>query len=141
MAQYAKLENNQLTPFIEGSTVKIGETLVTNPSIEMLESEGYKEVIHTDGDTGVYEDGNYIIVETPKYIPKVLTADDQREIAYNVEPVIEWNGALKTCDFIRGLMVTYKEIEAYEKVVVVKALWMAGREAIQRRYPSIEENI
>ena len=62
---HAKLNNGQLTYFTIGETLQIGESLVTNPSIEMIESIGYKEVIHSEGDRGVVEDGNYIIIETP----------------------------------------------------------------------------
>ena len=135
---HAKLNNGQLTYFTVGETLQIGDSLVTNPSIEMIESIGYKEVIHSEGDKGVYEDGNYIIIETPLpvIIPEiVLTPDEQREKAYENEPIIEWDGKLRTCDFIRGLVRTYELLGNTEKVDQLITLWLEGREVIQLKYP------
>ena len=135
---HAKLNNGQLTYFTVGETLQIGESLVTNPSIEMIESIGYKEVIHSEGDRGVVEDGNYIIIETPVpvIIPEVvLTPEEMREKAYETEPVIECEGKLKTCDFIRGLVRTYELLGNTEKVEQLIALWLVAREEITLKYP------
>lgn len=132
----AKLTNGQLTYYTEGSTIQIGENLVTNPNEDMLAQEGYKEVIYHVGNGGTYIDGDFIIIETPapEPIPE-LTADEKREQAYENEPVIMWDGKLRTCDFIRGLIRTYELLADTEKVDQLIVLWLAGREEIKTKYP------
>ena len=133
---HAKLINNQLVPFTVGETLLIGDRLITNPSIEAIETIGYKEVIYHDGNNGMYYEDNYLIVETPIPIPApVLTPEEQREIAYANELIIEWDGKLRTCDFIRGLVRTYELLSDTAKVEQLIVLWLAGREAIQSKYP------
>jgi len=131
----AKLTNGQLTYFTEGSTVQIGENLVTNPTDEMLESEGYKEVIYNEGNGGTYEDGNFIIIETPA--PTPTPPAELRERAYESEPVIMWDGKLRSCDFVRGLIRTYELLADTVKVEELIVLWLAGREEIKTKYPEI----
>lgn len=134
---YAKLTNGQLRYFTEGETIMIGETLVTNPGIEMLEAEGYKEVIHAEGNGGVYEDGNYIIIETPAPIPPpVLTPAQQREKAYREDKIIEWHGEMLTCDEARlNRMSAYYYSGQTEKLAQLQQLWLDARESIQMQYP------
>lgn len=135
---YAKLNNGQLTYFTVGETLQIGESLVTNPSIEMIESIGYKEVIHSEGDRGVYEDGNYIIIETPSPTPPpVLTPTQERERAYREDKVIEWQGELLTCDEARlNRMSAYYYSGQTEKLAQLQQLWLEARESIQNKYPN-----
>lgn len=133
---HAKLENGKLTYFTVGETMMIGETLVTNPSIEQIESIGYKEIIHADGDRGIVEDGNYIIIETPVYVPPVLTPVQQREQAYKTDKIIEWQGEMLTCDEARlNRMSAYSYSGQTEKLGQLQELWMAARESIQLKYP------
>jgi len=131
----AKLTNGQLTYFTEGSTVQIGENLVTNPTDEMLESEGYKEVIYNEGNGGTYEDGNFIIIETPA--PTPIPPAELRERAYENEPIIMWDGKLRSCDFVRGLIRTYELLADTVKVEELIVLWLAGREEIKTKYPEV----
>lgn len=137
---HAKLNNGKLTYFTVGETMMIGETLVTNPSIEQIESIGYKEVINADGDRGVYEDGNYIIIETPVYIPSVLTQAQLREQAYQNDKIIEWQGEMLTCDEARlDRMSVYYFSGQTEKVAALQELWLDARESIQLKYPDYGE--
>ena len=131
----AKLTNGQLEYFNEGSTMLIGENYVTNPDAAMLHSAGYKEVIYHTGNAGTYEDGEFIIVETPAQEVLVLTPEQQREQAYENEPVIEWEGKLRTCDWIRDLIRTYELLSNTETVDALLVLWLAGRADIQAKYP------
>lgn len=137
MIQLAKLTNGQLHYFTVGETIMIGNKLVTNPSIDMLETEGYKEVIHTEGNGGVYEDGNYIIIETPAPAPlPVLTPAQLREQAYQNDKIIEWQGEMLTCDEARlNRMSAYYYSGQTEKLGQLQELWMAARESIQLKYP------
>ena len=52
---HAKLNNGQLTYFTVGETLEIEGLMVTNPSIEMIEKIGYKEVIYASGNGGMYQ--------------------------------------------------------------------------------------
>lgn len=98
---YAKLINGRLQYFTEGETVLIGDKMITNPTIEVIIEEGYKQVIYTEGNRGIYEDNNYIIIEIPTYSPPIFTPAQLREKAYREDKVIEWNGELLTCDEAR----------------------------------------
>ena len=134
---HAKLNNGQLTYFTVGETLQIGDSLVTNPSIEQIESIGYKEVIHSEGDRGVYEDGNYIIIETPAPIlPPELTQAQKREKAYREDKLIEWQGEMLTCDEARlNRMSAYYYSRQTDKLSQLQELWLGGREAIRLKYP------
>ena len=134
---HAKLNNGQLTYFTVGETLQIGENLVTNPSIEMIESIGYKEVIHSEGDRGVYEDGNYIIIETPAPIlPPELTQAQKREKAYREDKLIEWQGEMLTCDEARlNRMSAYYYSGQTDKLSQLQELWLGAREEIRLKYP------
>lgn len=133
----AKLINGQLIYYIEGSTIQIGDRLVTNPTTEQRRAEGYKEVIYHVGNAGTYIDGDFIIVETPAPEVIVLTPEQQREQAYESEPVILWEDKLRTCDWIRGLIRTYKLLSDTERVDTLLQLWIAGRAEIQNKYPDL----
>ena len=135
---HAKLNNGQLTYFTVGETLQIGENLVTNPSIEMIESIGYKEVIHSEGDRGVVEDGNYIIIETPAPIlPPELTQAQKREKAYREDKLIEWQGEMLTCDEARlNRMSAYYYSGQTDKLSQLQELWLVAREDIQSKYPN-----
>lgn len=133
---HAKLTNGQLRYFTVGETLQIGEDLITNPSLEQIESIGYKEVINADGDRGVYEDGNYIIIETPVYVPPVLTPVQQRERAYQNDKIIEWQGELLTCDEARlNRMSAYYYSGQTDKLTQLQQLWLDARDSIQLKYP------
>ncbi len=137
---HAKLTNGQLRYFTVGETLQIGEELITNPSLEQIESIGYKEVINADGSNGIYEDGNYIIIETPVYVPPVLTPAQLREQAYKTEKIIEWQGEMLTCDEARvNRMSAYSYRGQTEKLGQLQDLWMAARESIQLKYPDYGE--
>ena len=133
---HAKLTNGQLSYFTEGETVMIGNELITNPSIAQLESEGYKEVIYNQGNNGTYEDGNYIIIETPMPEVIVLTPAQQREQAYQNDKVIEWQGEMLTCDEARlNRMSAYYYSGQTDKLAQLQQLWLDARESIQNKYP------
>ena len=134
----AKLTNNKLEYYQEGSTIMIGENLVTNPTPEQRFSEGYREVINRDGNGGVYVDGDFIIVETP--IPEVveLTPEQKREIAYSSELIIDWDGKLRTCDEVLKLLDVYKYLGSLERLDALLVLWEAGRSEIQSKYADYE---
>lgn len=133
---HAKLTDGQLTYFTIGETILIGEQLVTNPSIEMIETEGYKEVIHAEGNGGVYEDGNYIIIETPVHVAPALTPAQHREKAYREDKVIEWQGEMLTCDEARlNRMSAYYYSGQTDKLAQIQQLWLDARQSIQIQYP------
>ena len=133
---HAKLTNGQLRYFTEGETLQIGEELITNPSLEQIEGIGYKEVINADGNRGVYEDGNYIIIETPVPIVEVLTPAQQRERAYQNDKIIEWQGDLLTCDEARvNRMSAYYYSGQTDKLTQLQQLWLDARESIRLKYP------
>ena len=101
---HAKLINGQLKYFTIGETLEIEGLMVTNPSIEMIESIGYKEVIHTSGNGGMYQTESNIVIETPipePIVEVVLSPAEQRELAYKTEKLIEWKGEMLTCDEAR----------------------------------------
>ena len=133
---HAKLINGQLRYFTVGETMQIGEELITNPSLEQIESIGYKEVINADGDRGVYEDGNYIIIEIPVPIVEVITPEQHRERAYQNDKIIEWQGELLTCDEARvNRMSAYYYSGQTDKLTQLQQLWLDARESIQLKYP------
>ena len=134
---HAKLTNGQLRYFTEGETLMIGSELITNPNISQLESEGYKEIIYAEGDRGVYEDGNYIIIEMPAPAPPpVLTPAQLREQAYKNDKVIEWQGEMLTCDEARlNRMSAYYYSGQSEKLAQLQQLWLDARASIQLQYP------
>lgn len=134
----AKLTNNQLTYYTEGSTIMIGDRLVTNPTAEQRKAEGYKEVIYQSGNGGTYETAEYIIIETPLQEVVELSNEEMREQAYATEPVIMWEGKLRTCDFIRGLIVTYGFLGS-DKVEELKELWLEGRVVIKTIWSDDEQ--
>ena len=133
----AKLTNNTLNYYTEGSTIMIGDRLVTNPNEAQRRSEGYKEVIHQSGNGGVYETDEFIIIETPIQEVVVLSNEEMREQAYATEPVVMWEGKLRTCDFIRGLIVTYQFLGS-DKLEELKELWLEGRVVIKTMWPETE---
>lgn len=130
MKQFAKLINKDLVFFEQPSHILGNAT-------EYANSLGYKEVTCAEGNGGVYEDGNYIIIETPAPTPPpVLTPEKQREDAYANELIIEWNGELISCDKARkDRMSVYLELGELDKYEVLKALWLDARNEIQNRYP------
>ena len=97
----------------------------------------YKEVIYAEGNGGVYEDGNYIIIETPAPIPPpVLTPAQQREKAYREDKVIECQGEMLTCDEARlNRMSAYYYSGQTDKLAQIQQLWLDARESIQLQYP------
>lgn len=132
---HGKLINNSLTLFQMGSTVKIKDNLVTNPSIEQLESDGWKEVIYSDGNGGIYESGQFIIVETPVTSVISLTPEKQREQAYQNEPLINWDNEMFSCDNFRLERLSpyfFTQNPRYEEALTV---WLSAREEIQNKYP------
>lgn len=141
--KHAKLENGQLRYFTVGETMLIGEVLVTNPTIEQIESIGYKEVINADGNNGIYEDDNYIIIETPvpeAIQPPTYTQAQMRELAYKNDKIIEWQGELLTCDEARiNRMSAYYYSGQTDKLSQLQELWMEARESIQLKYPDYGE--
>ena len=138
---HAKLTNGQLRYFTVGETIMIGENIVTNPSIEMIEGIGYKEVLHTVGNGGIYETHENIIVETPPaIIPEevIYTHAQLRELAYKNDAIIEWQGEMLTCDEARiNRMNVYYYSGQDEKLEQLKVLWLAARQSIQAQYPEI----
>lgn len=139
---HAKLTNGQLTYFTVGETLLIGDNLVTNPSIEMIEKIGYKEVIYASGNGGMYQTETNIVIETPipePIVEVVLSPAEQRELAYKTEKLIEWKGAMLTCDEARvDRMSVYYELGEVEKYDALKALWLEARVGIQTRIPDYE---
>ena len=128
----AKIIELGIVYFNEGDTVKIGDNWVSNPTPEMLLKAGYKEVIYQTGNGGTYQTDTYIIVETPEV---EISAQEKREIAYLNDPVIMWDGKLRTCDFCRGILWKYTVLENTEKYNLLKPLYIEGVEAIQTKYP------
>jgi hypothetical protein len=126
----AKLINSQL---IYAESYMNG---ISNPTDEMLAEWGYKEVIFHEGNNDTYEDGDFIIVETPAPAPAPLTPAKQREQAYATEAVIKWNGEMLTCDNARlNRMSAYFYSGQTDKYEALKALWLQAREEIQMKYP------
>ncbi len=68
--------------------------------------------------------------------PIVPTIDprEQREQAYATEPIIMWDGKLRTCDFCRALIVTYQLLQDTREAEL-RGLWLQGRNEIQNKYP------
>ena len=140
---HAKLINGQLKYFTIGETLEIEGLMVTNPSIEMIESIGYKEVIHASGNGGMYQTESNIVIETPipePIVEVVLSPAEQRELAYKTEKLIEWKGEMLTCDEARvNRMSVYVELGELGKYEELKALWIAARLDIQARIPDFPE--
>ena len=72
----------------------------------------------------------------PTPMPEHIDPKEQREQAYATEPIILWDGKLRTCDFCRALILTYQLMED-SRENELRALWLAGREEIQNKYPEI----
>ena len=141
---YAKLTNGQLTYFTIGETLEIEGKQITNPSIADIKKIGYKEVIHTSGNGGMYQTETNIVIETPipePIVEVVLSPSEQRELAYKTEKLIEWQGAMLTCDEARvDRMSVYYELGEMEKYDALKVLWLAARVEIQTRLPDYPVN-
>ena len=109
----------------------------------MIESIGYKEVIHASGNGGMYQTESNIVIETPvpePIVEVVLSPAEQRELAYKTEKLIEWKGEILTCDEARvNRMSVYVELGELGKYEELKALWIAARLDIQARIPDFPE--
>ena len=132
----AKQENGQLTYYTPGSTVKIGDKDVINPNDEMLLAEGYLDLIYRTGNGGTFREGDCWVVETPAQEPiPEPTNEERREIAYATEPIIDWEGKMRTCDFVRGLIFTYTVVGDNDKRVELVEKWIQGREVVKTMWP------
>ena len=112
----------------------IGDRLVTNPTQAQLREEGYKDVIHRQGNGWTYEDGDFIIVETPIQEVVELTPEQKREYAYANELVIDWDGKMRTCDEALRLLNVYKYSGSLERLDALLVLWENGRSEIKVKY-------
>lgn len=94
-------------------------------------------MIHSEGDRGVVEDGNYIIIETPAPIlPPELTQAQKREKSYREDKLIEWQGEMLTCDEARlNRMSAYYYSGQTDKLSQLQELWLVAREEIRFKYP------
>ena len=70
----------------------------------------------------------------PTPTPEPIDPKEQREQAYANEPIIMWDGKLRTCDFCRSLIVTYQLLQD-SRENELRVLWLAGRQEIQNKYP------
>lgn len=67
-----------------------------------------------------------------------LTPAQQRQLAYETEPIISWQGEMLTCDEARlNRLSAYYYSNQTEKLQQLQALWLAARTEIQNRYPEI----
>lgn len=73
----AKLINNQLDYFKQPDFI-LGDA--TAYAVE----QGYKDVIHREGDKGIWEDDTYIYVETPAYVVTNEDIRQRRQDAYRM---------------------------------------------------------
>lgn len=67
-----------------------------------------------------------------------LTPNQLRQIAYESEQIINWQGEMLTCDKARlDRMSAYYYSNQTDKLQQLQALWLAARTEIQNRYPEI----
>jgi hypothetical protein len=76
----------------------------------------------------------YYCGNVPQPIVPTIDPKEQREQAYATEPIIMWDGKLRTCDFCRALIVTYQLLQDTREAEL-RGLWLQGRNEIQNKYP------
>lgn len=133
--EYGRINNGVFERFTPGCTIQVGDRLITNPSAEQLVAGGWKEIIEHEGNGGVYEDGDFIIVETMLSQPIQLTPHQQRESAYQSDLLIEWDSELFTCDRFRVDRLSpyfFAQNPRYEEALTA---WLNARDQIQSMYP------
>ena len=127
---------NQISPL---DYVPQGYVISTNYNDRMTcfvpltdEQEAYLNANPTANAMQVYYCGN-----VPQPILPTIDPEEQREKAYETEPIIMWDGKLRTCDFCRALIVTYQLLQDTREAEL-SGLWLQGRLEIQNLYPDAE---
>ena len=122
---------------VDGTVIYASEymTDISNPTNEFFIERGWKEIVRRNGNGGAFIDGQLLIIESQS---TNISPKDIREQSYENEPIIMWDGKLRTCDSIRGLIRTYELLSDTERVEQLIVLWLAGREEIKTKYPDLE---
>ena len=101
-------------------------THILGDASQYAKEQGYKEVIYREGDKGIWQDDEFIYVETPAII---ITNDDirmQREQAYKMES-----------DSLYMAWQKYLALDQVEKAEVKRIEWVSKINEIIERFPYI----
>ena len=109
------------------------------PEAQLLTADqsSFFEANKADYEKGILSVDEIMNCKKVEVITITPTPKEQREAAYAMEPLIEWDGKNMSCDTARGRIVAYQLRGESDKEAALTALYLAACAEVQAKYPDI----
>jgi len=121
MIKYGKIENGEVE-YLKKPKDKLCV------SENWIKEQGYKKVIKQEGEGGIYEDDEFIYIETPASLSENEIIELQRKMAYETES-----------DPLFMAYVKNEHLQKSDKAANYKQQWLDKVAEIDERFPYIKE--